>query len=398
MKITVAMDSFKGSLTSLEAGYAVREGILRALPDAEVFVRPMADGGEGTVEALTQGLGGTYRELTVTGPAGRPVSCRYGILNDQKLAVMEMASAAGLTLVPEKERNPLFLTTFGVGEMILDAIHMGCRDFLIGIGGSATNDGGAGMLSALGYDLLDAAGNPIPLGAEGLSLLSSVSGGNVSPLLSQCRFQIACDVSNPLCGPSGASAVYGPQKGASPEMIRDMDRWLMNYAGLVQKSFHDADASLPGSGAAGGLGFAFQLLPNAFLKPGVSIVLETTRLKEWFRQSDLAVVGEGRLDGQTSMGKAPAGAASLAKEYGLPVLAFAGSVTPGAGACHQAGIDAFFPALRSIQTLEEAMQPENARNNLAAAAEEAFRLAAVFIKRGLPSARPEEPQKGDMTC
>lgn len=375
MKVVVAMDSFKGSLTSLAAGEAVREGILRADPAAEVLVRPLADGGEGTVEALVSGMGGRLRTVRVTGPLGEGVDCAYGVLGDT--AVIEMAGAAGLPLVPAEERDPLRTTTYGVGEVIADAIAQGCRRFLVGIGGSATNDGGAGMLQALGFGLLDAEGRDIPRGAQGLKKLARIETAGALPALAGCRFRVACDVTNPLCGEKGASAVFGPQKGARPADIPRMDAWLAAYAQIAAKAFPGADPEAPGTGAAGGLGFAFRTFLSGELEPGVQIVLEETRLAEALAGADVVVTGEGRLDGQTAMGKAPVGVARLAKARGCLVLALAGGVTRDAGACNGAGIDAFFPAVRGVTTLAEAMDPENARANLADAAEQAFRLLAA---------------------
>lgn len=375
MKVVVAMDSFKGSLTSLAAGAAVREGILRADPTAEVLVRPLADGGEGTVEALVSGMGGRLRTVRVTGPLGEGVDCAYGVLGDT--AVIEMAGAAGLPLVPAEERDPLRTTTYGVGEVIADAIAQGCRRFLVGIGGSATNDGGAGMLQALGFGLLDAEGRDIPRGAQGLKKLARIETAGALPALAGCRFRVACDVTNPLCGEKGASAVFGPQKGARPADIPRMDAWLAAYAQIAAKAFPGADPEAPGTGAAGGLGFAFRTFLSGELEPGVQIVLEETRLAEALAGADVVVTGEGRLDGQTAMGKAPVGVARLAKARGCLVLALAGGVTRDAGACNGAGIDAFFPAVRGVTTLAEAMDPENARANLADAAEQAFRLLAA---------------------
>lgn len=372
MKVVVAMDSFKGSLTSLAAGAAAREGILRADPAAEVLVRPLADGGEGTVEALVSGMGGRLRTVRVTGPLGEGVDCAYGVLGDT--AVIEMAGAAGLPLVPAEERDPLRTTTYGVGEVIADAIAQGCRRFLVGIGGSATNDGGAGMLQALGFGLLDAEGKDIPRGAQGLKKLARIETAGALPALAGCRFRVACDVTNPLCGEKGASAVFGPQKGARPADIPRMDAWLAAYAQIAAKAFPGADPEAPGTGAAGGLGFAFRTFLSGELEPGVQIVLEETRLAEALAGADVVVTGEGRLDGQTAMGKAPVGVARLAKARGCLVLALAGGVTRDAGACNGAGIDAFFPAVRGVTTLAEAMDPENARANLADAAEQAFRL------------------------
>lgn len=375
MKIVVAMDSLKGSLTSLEAGHAVREGALRADPAAQVAVRPLADGGEGTVDALVSGLNGTRRRITVTGPMGDPVDCAYGILPDGRTAVVEMSGAAGLPLVEPERRDPLRATTYGVGEVLRDAIGQGCRRFIVGIGGSATNDGGVGMLQALGYGFLDGNGRPIPRGAAGLANLCTITDDGVLPELAQCEFKVACDVTNPLCGEQGCSAVYGPQKGAGPAAIARMDSWLARYAALAaQRCPGKADPDHPGAGAAGGMGFAFLAFTNAVLESGIRIVLAETGLADYIREADLVVTGEGRLDGQTAMGKAPVGVARLAKEYGKPVIAFAGSVTPDAAACNEQGIDAFFPILRGICTLQEAMDPDTARRNLAAASEQAFRL------------------------
>ena len=375
MNIVVAMDSFKGSLSSMEAGQAVRAGIAQADPSAQVTVRPLADGGEGTVEALISGMGGQGQQVTVTGPLGAPVACSYGILPATRTAVVEMSGAAGLPLVPEPQRNPLYTTTYGVGEVIRDAITKGCRRFLVGIGGSATNDGGVGMLQALGYGFLDGEGRPIPHGAQGLSQLARITLDGVLPQLAECEFRVACDVTNVLCGPQGCSAVYGPQKGATPEMVQDMDQWLDHYAQLARAVYPDtAHPDAPGTGAAGGLGFAFQTFTRGVLEPGVSIVLEETHLEKFIREADLVITGEGRLDGQTSMGKAPVGVAQLAKRYHKPVVALAGCVTSDAAACHAQGIDAFFPVLPGPCSLEQAMEPDTTRANLAATAQQVFRL------------------------
>lgn len=374
MKVTIAIDSLKGSLSSLEAGHAVEAGIKRVYPDAEVLVRPLADGGEGTVEALTCGMGGILETITVTGPLGTPVTCRYGVIKKSRTAVMEMSAAAGITLVPAGKRNPLKTTTYGVGEMIADAIRKGCRRFIVGIGGSATNDGGIGLLQALGYGIFDNDGNQVPFGAEGLSQIARITTDHVIPELSECTFKIACDVTNPLCGPLGASAVYGPQKGADPDMIRDMDTWLGRYAEIAKTIKPDADAKKPGTGAAGGLGFAFWVFTNSVLESGISIVLDETRLEDYVKDADIVITGEGRLDGQTVMGKAPIGVARAAKKFGKTVLAFSGCVTEDACLCNKHGIDAFFPILRSVSPLDEAMAPENAKHNMTETAEQVFRL------------------------
>jgi len=366
MKIVFAIDSFKGSLGSLEAGRAAAEGARRAIPGAECTVRPLADGGEGTVEALADGMGGELRSVEVTGPAGKPTVATYGVAG--ATAVMEMAQASGITLVSGAERNPLYTTTFGVGEMIADAIAHGCRRFVVGIGGSATNDGGAGMLQALGFRLLDASGEEIPRGGAALAGIARIERGPVAEKLAGCEFRIACDVTNPLCGPNGASAVFGPQKGATPEMAAALDAALARFAEVS-----GGDAGFPGAGAAGGLGFAFRTFLGAELKSGVDIVLEETRLEDHVKDADVVVTGEGRLDAQTAMGKAPCGVAALAKRHGKKVLAFSGCVTSDAGILNERGIDAFFPILREITTLERALDGKYAAANLAATAEQAFR-------------------------
>ncbi|MCI6676818.1 MAG: glycerate kinase [Clostridiales bacterium] len=374
MKVVIAIDSLKGSLTSMEAGYAISEGICRADANAEVIVRPLADGGEGTVDALVCGMNGVIQNVMVTGPLGTPVSCEYGIIEQSKTAVIEMSGAAGIILVSEEKRNPFYTTTYGVGEVIRDAISKGCRRFIVGIGGSATNDGGIGMLQALGYGFLDKEGKQVPFGACGLGLLDSINTDYVIPELAECEFRIACDVTNVLCGEQGCSAVFGPQKGADPSMIMQMDRWLGYYADLAREKFPKANPQQAGTGAAGGLGFAFLTFTNAVLESGIKIVLDETSLEQYVQDADIVITGEGCLDGQTVMGKAPIGVAKLAKKFNKPVIAFAGSVTKEAIECNKNGIDAFFPILRSIVTLEEAMKPENAKVNMTNTAEQVFRL------------------------
>ena len=379
MNIVIAIDSLKGSLTSLEAGKAIETGIKKVYSEAVTKVLPLADGGEGTVEALTLGMGGKLQSIEVTGPLGNKILAQYGILSDGKTAIVEMAAAAGITLVPDNKRNPLYTTTYGVGEILLDAMHKGCRHFIIGIGGSATNDGGVGMLQALGYDMLDADGNPVPFGAAGLKVLCRIDDSRVTPELKECSFRIACDVTNPLCGEKGCSAIYGPQKGASPEDIALMDKWMGDYARISKEKYSHADANAPGAGAAGGMGFAFLTFTNATLESGIEIVLAETKLEDHISKADLVITGEGRLDGQTVMGKAPVGVARIAKKYNKPVIAFAGCVTPEATACNEHGIDAFFPILRGVVSLSEAMEPKNARQNMIDTVEQAMRLLKVKI-------------------
>ena len=388
MKILIAIDSFKGSLSSKEAGKAIKTGILRVISDAEVLISPLADGGEGTVETLVEALGGSLETVRVKGPLFQEVEAHYGILSDSqyspkdgKLAVMEMSQASGITLVSPEERNPLKTGSYGVGEMILDAYHKGCRRFLIGIGGSATNDGGIGMLSALGFRFTKENGEEISPCGEGLKDLARIENIFFSKDLLQCSFQIACDVENPLYGENGASLVYGFQKGGNKEMLSQMDLWMKHYSELVKEYNPAANSEAPGSGAAGGLGFAFRSFLQGELKSGVSLILEETKLSEKMQGADLVITGEGRLDEQSSMGKAPIGVAKLAKAQGIPVLAFAGAVTVGAKACNQAGIDAYFPILREITTLEDAMNKETAKKNLADSMEQAIRLFRLQHKK-----------------
>ena len=374
MRIVIAIDSFKGSLTTFMSASAITEGIKRVYQDVEILSLPLADGGEGTVEAVITAVRGEYVTATVKNPLGKPVKATYGIIPESKTAVVEMSAAAGITLIGEEERNPLNTTTYGVGELILDAIMRGCRSFVIGIGGSATNDGGIGMLQALGFEFLDKDSKQVSFGARGLEDIVSINTQNVNPLLKECTFRIACDVKNPLCGEDGCSAVYGPQKGATPQMVKDMDAWLKDYAKLTKEVLPNADENFPGAGAAGGLGYAFMSYLGGKLTSGVELVIKETGLESYIKESDIVITGEGRLDAQTSMGKAPIGVAKLAKKYKKKVIAFSGAVTDGAELCNEHGIDAFFPILRKVCTLDEAMDVQTAYKNMADTAEQVFRL------------------------
>ncbi len=374
MKFTIAIDSFKGSLSTFEAGKAASEGVKRVYPDAETVISPIADGGEGTTEAIVSALGGEMRSITVSDPLGRPVNASYGYIPEAKTAIIEMSAAAGITLVKDSERDPMKATTYGVGEMILDAIKHGCRRFIVGIGGSATNDGGTGMLAALRFEFLKKDGSPIALGAKGLSELYEIRNGNVLPELSECSFRVACDVTNPLCGKNGCSAIYGPQKGAKVEDIPVMDRWLASYAQLTKTVFPDADAEYPGAGAAGGMGFAFLSYLSGSLVSGIELVMSETGLEEHIKDTDIVITGEGRLDSQSANGKAPVGVASIAKKYGKPVFAFSGCTRDDAGVLNDCGIDAFFPIVKAPCSLDEAMNSDNAKRNLADTVEQAIRL------------------------
>lgn len=373
MNVIIAIDSLKGSLSSQSAGDAAKEGVLRVFPDAGVKVFPVADGGEGTVDALVSATGGVMRRTVASDPLGRRINCEYGIIKGDT-AVIEMACAAGLPLLSNEERDPLVTTTYGVGEIILDALGLGCRKFIIGIGGSATNDGGVGMLEALGFDILDQNGKPVAPGALGVRDVASVTRGSAPDLLWKSEFNIACDVKNPLCGKSGCSAVFAKQKGADDDAIAKMDVWLSRYAEITKKAFPDADPDAEGAGAAGGIGFAFMSFLGGRLKRGIDLVLNEINIEESIRNADIIITGEGRLDAQTVMGKTPIGVASIAKKYGKPVIGLSGCVNDGAKVCNEHGIDAFFPIVRSACTLEEAMNPEKAYKNMADTAEQVFRL------------------------
>ena len=374
MKVVIAIDSLKGSLSSMEAGMAIKDGILAAKPDAEVIVKPLADGGEGTTDALIEGMNGERIDLTVTGPMHTPVDAYYGYLKDTNTAVMEMASAAGITLVPDSEKNPLLATSYGVGEMINDAIQRGCRNFIIGIGGSVTNDGGIGMLKALGVRFLDENGEDAGEGGQALAKVARIDVSGMNPLLKECHIQVACDVNNPLCGENGSTYVYGPQKGVTEDMKKTLDEAMAHFARVTSETLENDYMNIPGAGAAGGLGYAFLAYTGAALTPGIELILDAVELEEELSGADVVVTGEGRLDFQTAMEKAPVGVARLAKKYNAKVIAFAGSVTKEATACNKEGIDAFFPILRGVCTLAEAMDPVAARNNMTATVEQVFRL------------------------
>ena len=380
MKIVIAMDSFKGSMSSMEAGNAARKGIQRVC-SADVVVKPAADGGEGTTEALVEGLGGRYIDCEVTGPLGGKVSAEYGILEDGKTAVMEMAEASGLMLIEREKLDASRATTYGVGEMILDAVRRGCREFIIGIGGSASSDGGAGMLQALGYEILDADGRPVGPGIRDLDSIASVCARNVPEELQDCHFRIACDVKNPLCGENGAVYMYGKQKGIKEEEKQAFDEKMKYFADITREYTGTDYRMSEGAGAAGGLGFAFlSYFSKAELKPGIDIVLEAVELEREVRDADIVITGEGCLDVQTVMGKVPVGVSRLAKKHGAKVIAFAGSVTKDAEKCNQAGIDAYFPIVRGVTTLDEAMLSANAEENMSSAVEQVFRAIANLKK------------------
>lgn len=380
MKVVVAIDSLKGSLSSMEAGNAIKEAILK-VTDANVIVKPLADGGEGTVDALTAGMGGTFQKVNVKGPLGDTIECTYGILQQSRTAIIEMAGAAGITLVHPENRNPLVASTYGVGEVILDAIKQGCRKFIVGIGGSATNDGGIGMLEALGVEFFAGSKQLHNVSAKDLEILDSINIDHLNPLLKECTFQIACDVINPLCGANGASYVFGPQKGADSSMVERLDKGLDHYSQVTENIIKKDFKNHPGSGAAGGLGFAFLAFLNGQLQPGIDIILNAIQIEEEIADADFVITGEGKLDFQTAMGKAPIGVAKLAKKHGKKVIAFAGGVTKEAYKCNEVGIDAYFSIMQMPMTLEKAMETTVAKDNIKNTVEQVFRLILTMEER-----------------
>lgn len=342
MKVVIAPQGFKGNLTALEVSRAIEQGIRKVIPDVVTDLVPMADGGEGTTQALVDALGGEMVPIKVTGPMGDDTLAHWGFLSDGVTAVIEMAAASGLGLVPSEKRNPLLATTYGTGELIRDALSRGCRKLIIGIGGSATNDGGAGMAQALGVGLFNASGEPVPFGGAALAGLERIDMTNLDRRLADCEIILASDVDNPLCGPHGASCIYGPQKGASPEMVSQLDAALARYAGVIKKDLGIDIIDVPGAGAAGGLGAGLMVFLKANVKPGIDVVIQATDLAGHMKDADLVFTGEGRIDIQTACGKTPVGVARTAKEFGLPVIAIAGEIGDGYPAVYEQGIDAVF--------------------------------------------------------
>ena len=379
MKFTIAPDSFKESLSSTDVAEAVRDGVARAAPGSEIACIPMADGGEGTTDALVNATGGRLVSRRVTGPLGGPVDARFGILGDGETAVIEMAAASGLPLVPLAERNPLKTTTFGTGELIKAALDEGAAKIIVGIGGSATVDGGAGVAAALGARFLDAAGKPIPPGGGGLDALDRIDLSDLDERIARASVRVACDVTNPLLGERGAARVFGPQKGATPEMVEILDANMARLARVIERDLGRSVAALPGAGAAGGLGAGLVAFLGAELTSGVALVIEAVGLRDRMRGSDLVITGEGRMDAQSAGGKAPIGVASVAAELAIPVVALCGSLSDDVASLRDAGIDAFFSVARRPADLSECMR--NARKWLSECAEEVVRTFLLSGKR-----------------
>ncbi|HHU0691292.1 glycerate kinase [Citrobacter sp. Marseille-Q3906] len=362
MKIVIAPDSYKESLSALEVATAIEQGFREIWPDADYVKIPLADGGEGTVEAMVAATAGRLVHVDVTGPLGSNVQAFYGLSGDARSAFIEMAAASGLELVPPGSRNPLKTTSWGTGELIRHALDAGVEHIIIGIGGSATNDGGAGMVQALGARLLDEQNNDIAQGGMGLEALARIDISQLDARLAECRIEVACDVTNPLTGKEGASAVFGPQKGATPEVIARLDQALTHYAHLIDRDLNVEVFELAGGGAAGGMGAALYAFCGAQLRCGIEIVTDALHLDDCVADADLVVTGEGRIDSQTIHGKVPVGVANVAKRYNKPVIGIAGSLTPDVGVVHEHGIDAVFSVIFTICTLDEAL--DNASENV----------------------------------
>jgi glycerate kinase len=366
MKIVIAPDSFKESLTAMAVANEIEAGFREIFPDADYRKLPVADGGEGTVQAMIDASGGKLVALRVSGPLGDPVSAFYGLMGDGQTAVIEMAAASGLELVLPSQRNPLRTTSFGTGQLILNALNAGARRFVLGIGGSATNDGGAGMLQALGGRLLDATGADLAAGGGALNMLDRIDLSGLDARVKDSVFEVACDVSNPLVGPQGASAIFGPQKGATPEMVARLDDNLRHYASIIARDLGQDVADVPGAGAGGGIGAAMMVFLGGSLRPGSEIVTDAVGLDAAVADADLVITGEGRIDGQTIHGKTPVGVARVAQRHGKPVIAIGGGLGSGAAAVHQHGIEAVFGSVSRPCTVEEAMA--NAAANVRSAA------------------------------
>ncbi|MBP2194796.1 glycerate kinase [Pantoea cypripedii] len=376
MKIVIAPDSYKESLSALEVASAIEAGFRDIFPEADYVKIPVADGGEGTVEAMVAATQGSIVRLTVTGPLGEPVDAFYGLSGDTRTAFIEMAAASGLELVPASRRDPLITTSFGTGELIKNALDRGVGHIIIGIGGSATNDGGSGMMQALGARLLDNQGHEIAYGGGALPQLARIEIDHLDARIRQCRFEVACDVTNPLTGEKGASAIFGPQKGATPELVEQLDQALAHYADIIHRDLDIDVLHIAGGGAAGGMGAALHAFCQAELRRGIEIVTEALGLAEQVQDASLVITGEGRIDSQTINGKVPIGVAQVAKQFNKPVIGIAGSLTADVGVVHEHGLDAVFSVLFGICTLEEALA--NAAQNVRMTA----RNVAATLKAG----------------
>lgn len=374
IRVLIAPDKFRGSLDAAEVARAIARGVKRAHPDTVVDCLGMADGGEGFVETMVDALHGTITELEVRGPLGHPVQARLGLVDNGRTAILAMASASGLSLIPSSMKNPLLTSTYGTGQLIRHALDLKVERILIGIGGSATNDGGSGMASALGYRFISQEGRDLPLGGAALNRLDHIDISQRDQRLDQVTIEVACDVTNPLCGPTGASAVYGPQKGASAEMIQRLDLALENLARIVERDLGQKIRDIPGAGAAGGLGAGLVGFTNGRLRRGIDLVIDATRLQERMNKADFCITGEGRIDHSSGYGKTVAGVAHVARDCGKPCVALGGSLASGAESVLDQGITAFFSICTEPMNLSHALDPEGTRRRLARTAEQVFRL------------------------
>lgn len=378
-KIVIASDSFKGSLTSLEVAESIATAVHEVFPDCEVIKVPVADGGEGTVDTLTTALNGSFVDCLVHDPLMNPITVCYGISGDGKTAILEMAAASGINFVPLDKRNPWLTTTYGTGELIKDALLKGCTNFLIGIGGSATNDAGTGMLQALGYRFYDRDHKELGLGGQILEHIFSIETTNSLPQLHHARFTIACDVNNPFSGENGAAYIFAPQKGADEQMVQKLDAGLKHFASVIKKQFFKDINSIPGAGAAGGLGGAFLAFLPSLLKPGIQMVLEILELEKLISGADLIFTGEGKLDKQTMMGKTSAGVLTVAHRQNIPVIALGGSIED-TDLLNNYGFEAIFPIQAAPVSLEKAMEKVYAKENIYRTAKQILKILAVSIK------------------
>ncbi|MCT8250078.1 glycerate kinase [Proteus faecis] len=373
MKIVIAPDSFKESLSAKEVATAIKQGFSRYLPNAQYCCIPMADGGEGTVTSLVEATQGRFISTQVCSPLGKQVTATWGILGDNSTAVIEMAQASGLHLIPSSQRNPNLTTSYGTGELINAALEMGVKKIILGLGGSATNDAGAGMMQALGLGLKDKLGSSLPFGGQALTQLHSIDITTLNPKLKQVEIEIACDVTNPLCGENGASAIFGPQKGATKDDIAQLDKALRHFGTYLENMTQRNLINIAGSGAAGGLALPLLAFTQATLSPGIELVAKAVELEKYFIDADLVITGEGRMDSQSAQGKTPIGVALLAKKYHRPVIALVGGYLPDYGVVHQQGIDAVFSIVPGVSTLDDALR--NAQKNLS---ETAYNVARLY--------------------
>jgi glycerate kinase len=377
MKIVVAPDSFKGSRTTIEVANHIEKGIRKVFQNAEIVKIPIADGGEGTVDALVLGAGGVVREKEVMGPLGEKVIGKYGILHNG-IAVLELASASGLTLVPDDKKNPLITTSYGTGQLIMAAIEEGCHKLIIGLGGSATNDGGVGLAQALGVSFKDENGQELGFGGGELSKLVKIDTSRLDPRVAECEIIIACDVSNPLCGKTGASAIFGPQKGATPKLVELLDQNLAHFAKMIREHLGEDVIDIPGSGAAGGASVALMVFGKAKICSGIQTVLDVTDIDRHLKDADLVITGEGKIDYQSVFGKVPVGIGQRAKRFQLPVLAIVGGIGVGAQDVYKYGVDAIMSIVNGAMPLAEAM--DRSAELIEDAAERSMRMIQIGIK------------------